>query len=245
ALFYIADVHLATHEMSKDPFLQYLVMSTSKTIPLEAERHFALLLLRRLQSQIQQMSPVAFLSSFRESRQIVPEDLADFEAAARQLTTAAAALNPMKSIAISNSISSFQQPQRTTGNSITVKGDEIPVPNLMPEFPRPSPRPSHFIQDDFDHMWLDLYPHHELIWDYSKDSDVTREAEVKQLMARAMEETLPVANLDTLLQLVKDDLKLIAQCELSPKRFPELVEKNPQIATEVLLNMMSSPKITE
>lgn len=111
ALFCIADVHLTSHDMLKDPFLQYLVLSTSKTIPLEAERHFALLLLRRLQSQIQQMSAVAFVSSFRESRPIVPEDLAEYEAAAKHLNVIPNSLNPIRSIAISDSISPFQTPQ--------------------------------------------------------------------------------------------------------------------------------------
>lgn len=129
--------------------------------------------------------------------------------------------------------------------SIAVKDHEIPIPNFMPEFPRQVPRFLESIQDDLDHMWLDLYPHHELIWDYAKDSDSSRELEVKQLMAKALEESLPVGSLDNLLHFLREEPQLIASCEVSSKRFPDLVEKNPQVATEVLLNMMSSPKITE
>lgn len=102
ALFCMAEVHRTTHDVLQDPFLIHLVFWTSPMVAIEAERHFALLLLRRQQAQIEQMSSAAFLESFRESRPIMKEDLVDFETAVGKRAVIPSSLLPVKDMAISN-----------------------------------------------------------------------------------------------------------------------------------------------
>jgi hypothetical protein len=64
-------------------------------------------------------------------------------------------------------------------------------------------------------------------------------------MSRALKEALPTSIVDHFVQLLNEDGKLVYQSGLSPQKLPDLVDKNPEIAIEVLLKLMSSAQIAE
>ncbi|CEP03604.1 unnamed protein product (mitochondrion) [Plasmodiophora brassicae] len=245
ALYCIASVNLSRCDMLQDPFLPLLVESTSPSVGANAERHFALLLLRRQQSQLQPLSPATFLSSFRESRPIVNDDLVAFQDAVRARSSDPGSVAPFASAAVSTSLRAVQDNKSTSLSDLSVDHD-LTAGGLVPRLSRPAPPPGHISTvDAFDAMWIDLYPSHDLLWDYATCLDASRGSEVRALMQRALKEALPASATDQLVAMLNGDPKLVHHCGLLPKKLTDLVDKNPAIAIEVLLKLMSSPQITE
>lgn len=75
--------------------------------------------------------------------------------------------------------------------------------------------------------------------------DTARGAEVRDIMSRALKEALPNGIVEHFIELLNEDSKLVYQSGLSPKKLPDLVDKNPEIAIEVLLKLISSAQIAE
>jgi hypothetical protein len=64
--------------------------------------------------------------------------------------------------------------------------------------------------------------------------------DVRELMQRAMREQLSVQQVSKITEALDEDPKLVHKCGLTPKKLPELVGRNPQVAIDVLLKLVSS-----
>jgi hypothetical protein len=92
---------------------------------------------------------------------------------------------------------------------------------------------------------LDHVP--ELQWDATMCTGTSKGAEVRELLAKALKKALSDEESENVIVSLEDDPKLVYQCGLTPKKLPDLVENNPNIAIEILLKLMasSSSQITE
>ena len=87
-----------------------------------------------------------------------------------------------------------------------------------------------------------------LMWDLDmcvSSSVDPKEAEVIQLMQRAFKYQLLPSQQQLLLTELDTNFSLLSKCGLTPRRLPELIENNLNIAIEVLLKMSPSPQIHE
>ena len=84
----------------------------------------------------------------------------------------------------------------------------------------------------------------EPLWDCTMCADTSRGAEVRKLFAQAVDAPLRPDQAQVIINGLREDVKLVYRCGLTPKKLPELVEHNPQIAFEVLLKLMGSSQIS-
>jgi len=113
-------------------------------------------------------------------------------------------------------------------------------------FIRPTPPIFEPIQDDV--IWLDPSKAFELLWDYTMCSEADNEGSgslMRDLFSKAFKGPLQVDQQKQLIRELDANPKLVFHCGLTPKKLPDLVENNPQIAIEALLKLMSSSQITE
>mmetsp|Transcript_23826 Transcript_23826/g.51991 ORF Transcript_23826/g.51991 Transcript_23826/m.51991 type:complete len:426 (+) Transcript_23826:136-1413(+) len=84
----------------------------------------------------------------------------------------------------------------------------------------------------------------EPMWDYTMCADTSLGSEVRELVIKAVKMPLPENQKQIITTGLQQDPKLVYHCGLSPRKLPELVENNPDVAIEVLLKLMSSSQIT-
>lgn len=108
--------------------------------------------------------------------------------------------------------------------------------------------PPIFPPSDDEFVWLfdsDLKDM-ELLWDTSMGlASVADGSEGKRLMTKAFKSTLTPQQQADLVKELSQDSKLISQVGLNPARLPALVEKNPTIAIEALIQLMQSSQVSE
>jgi hypothetical protein len=68
---------------------------------------------------------------------------------------------------------------------------------------------------------------------------------LKITLTNELQKVLPPAIMIQTLVSLLDSPTIIEQAGMTPKKLPELVEKNPTVAIEVLFKLMSSQQITE
>jgi hypothetical protein len=154
-------------------------------------------------------------------------------AAARSATSASSAASPAAALAAAASAS----PAAADGDL------EVALLTLEPEFPRPAPPMLPLTADEL--QWLDWQRPVEPVWDLAMGADRPQGGSVRDLMNKALKTALTMAEQERLLEELRRDPKAAAASGISPKKLPHLVERNPNIAIEVLLRMMGAPQKTE
>jgi len=122
-------------------------------------------------------------------------------------------------------------------------GGTLALGGFLPEFQRVAP-PMLPISDN-ELLWINPDYAPRLLWDAGMCQDSSRGAEVRDLMAKAFKGPLLPAQQQQVLADLRGDLRLVYHCGLTPQRLPDLVENNPMIAVECLLNLMPSTQITD
>jgi len=106
--------------------------------------------------------------------------------------------------------------------------------------------PLHFARDEL--VWMNpMEPcTHQVIIDPSAGLEVQEEeTEARQLINQAFKEALSITQRQTLISEIQKDPKIIHQLGLTPQRLPDLVENNPLVAIDVLLQLMETAEIKE
>lgn len=121
--------------------------------------------------------------------------------------------------------------------------EELTLLPYEPAWSRPVPPVLEAMADEL--FWLNV-PHIlcEPMWDYTMCADTSLGSEVRELIAKAVKAPLPPQQQQVIVSGLEQDAKLVYHCGLTPRKLPDLVENNPQIAIEVLLKLMSSSQIT-
>lgn len=121
--------------------------------------------------------------------------------------------------------------------------DELTFQNFQPEFARPAPPVMSASVDEL--LWLGWDATPEVLWDYGMCGATTGSGAFREIITKALKVPLTHAEKQQILDELRADPKLVYHCGFTPKKLPALVEKNPAIAIEVLLKLISSPLITE
>jgi hypothetical protein len=87
-------------------------------------------------------------------------------------------------------------------------------------------------------MWINLDHVPELLWDPNMCINSSKGFEVRDLALMALRRQLTEEETNLVKAKLDDDPKIIYKYNLSPRKFPDLVENNPSIAIEVLLKLM-------
>ncbi|KAK7099271.1 CCR4-NOT transcription complex subunit 11-like [Littorina saxatilis] len=133
--------------------------------------------------------------------------------------------------------------QRQTAEALLI-GSKSPLEySLRPEFIRLAP-PIHIAEDEM--VWMVPSDNeHKITWDSAMCANSSASAEVRRLLVKATKGALTPAQCNQICSQLKSDPKLIYHVGISPQKLPDLVENNPLVAIEALLNLMSSNQITE
>jgi len=129
------------------------------------------------------------------------------------------------------------------GGCLELSPEELTLLSMEPAWARPVPP---LLEPTVDEAFW-LTPSHllsEPLWDYTMCADTSFGTEVKELIAKAVKTSLPPDQVALITQGLEQDAKLVYHCGLTPKKLPELVENNPQIAIEVLLKLMGGSQIS-
>ncbi len=124
-----------------------------------------------------------------------------------------------------------QTPLRPTVNSGGAAGTQhIQLGILAPECVRPTPV---FADLWGDAKWLSAAPLSEIVW--SEESLDSATTEYKRLYEQAIQAELRTEKVDQLLKALDSDPNLLLQLSIDPEKFPPLVQRNPSIATSILI----------
>lgn len=124
-----------------------------------------------------------------------------------------------------------QAPVRPTINPTGATGAQhLQLGILTPEFARPLPL---FADLWGDARWIAPGPLSEVIW--SEDNMDSTTSEYKRLYEQATQSELRSEKVDQLLKALDSDPNLLLQLSIDPEKFPPLVQRNPSIATSILI----------
>ena len=125
----------------------------------------------------------------------------------------------------------MQAPVRPAVNpSGTVGGQHLLLGTYAPEFARPVPV---FLDLWSDAKWLSPGPLSEILW--SEDNIDSSTTEFRRLYEMAIQTELRTDKADMLLKALDSDPNLLLQLSIDPNTFPPLVQRNPNIATCILI----------
>ncbi|TPX33886.1 hypothetical protein SmJEL517_g03335 [Synchytrium microbalum] len=95
-------------------------------------------------------------------------------------------------------------------------------------------------------IWIEpKMPIHQLEWDYNLGIDLAKRDEARKLILLGYSVPLSITQLQKIMRQLERHPKLVFDCGLSPDKIPDLVENNPNVASEVLIRLMGSAKISE
>jgi len=129
---------------------------------------------------------------------------------------------------------------------------------FKPEFVRPLPE---LIRVD-GLVWVDELEEPDLLWDPSMVKDLQeREKKIGQyeeseetdpsvlamrgVLKKALKQNINHSEQVSFVQVLRSDPKIVYRLGMVPAKLPYLIEKNPDIAFEMLLRLMTSPQIAE
>lgn len=115
---------------------------------------------------------------------------------------------------------------------------------LSPPFARPVPHLYAATRGEL--CWLHVPEcQHALVWDDAMCEPAERDETTRALLVHAMQAILSVAEQERAQQALACDPQLVHHIGLTPEKLPGLVEHNPLIAIDVLLQLIPSPQITD
>ncbi|CAH8380984.1 unnamed protein product [Eruca vesicaria subsp. sativa] len=114
---------------------------------------------------------------------------------------------------------------------------------LAPRWIRPCPPRYPVHQSEL--LWIDPDNKHELIWDDKMCADTSRGATVRDLLVKGLKVTLTPTEQEDITTSLANDPKLVYHCGITPRKLPQLIEHNPQIAVEILTKLINSPEIVD
>ncbi|KAH0931710.1 hypothetical protein HID58_008827 [Brassica napus] len=114
---------------------------------------------------------------------------------------------------------------------------------LAPRWIRPCPPRYPVHQSEL--LWIDPDNKHELVWDDKMCADTSRGATVRDLLVKGLKVTLSPTEQEDITTALSNDPKLVYHCGITPRKLPQLVEHNPQIAVEILTKLINSPEIVD
>ncbi|KAL1197825.1 hypothetical protein V5N11_026496 [Cardamine amara subsp. amara] len=114
---------------------------------------------------------------------------------------------------------------------------------LAPRWIRPCPPRYPVHQSEL--LWIDPDNKHELVWDDKMCADTSRGATVRDLLVKGLKVTLSPTEQEDITTELTNDPKLVYHCGITPRKLPQLVEHNPQIAVEILTKLINSPEIAD
>jgi hypothetical protein len=114
---------------------------------------------------------------------------------------------------------------------------------LGPRWIRPCPPRYPVHQSEL--LWIDPDNKHELVWDDKMCADTSSGATVRDLLVKGLKVTLSPTEQEDIITELANDPKLVFHCGITPRKLPQLVEHNPQIAVEILTKLNNSTEINE
>ncbi|XP_056861228.1 uncharacterized protein LOC108844367 isoform X1 [Raphanus sativus] len=114
---------------------------------------------------------------------------------------------------------------------------------LAPRWIRPCP--PRFPVHQSELLWIDPDNKNELVWDDKMCADTSRGATVRDLLVKGLKVTLSPTEQEDITTALANDPKLVYHCGITPRKLPQLVERNPQIAVEIITKLINSPEIVD
>jgi hypothetical protein len=114
---------------------------------------------------------------------------------------------------------------------------------LGPRWIRPCPPRYPVHQSEL--LWIDPDNKHELVWDDKMCADTSSGATVRDLLVKGLKVTLSPTEQEDIITELANDPKLVFHCGITPRKLPQLVEHNPQIAVEILTKLNNSTEIND
>ena len=228
------------------PLVMEIVEQTSDMV----ERKFLLQFLVSLPKELPKQSVQTFLQSCDPDSDLA---LPDLDAFRRMHQESAPAVNASAGLGVrpvlnDSSDEAYWRSSSDISNvcsfteALELNSEELTLLSLEPAWARPVPP---LLEPTVDEVFWLSTPQllSEPLWDYSMCVDTSRGTEVRELIGKAVKTPLPTTQTQVILDGLAQDAKLVYHCGMTPKKLPELVENNPQIAIEVLLKLMSSSQI--
>lgn len=225
------------------PFVPLVVEVVEQTNDV-VERKFLLQFLSSLPKELPKQSVQSFLQSCDAEHPAIP----DLDAFRRMHQESAPGVSAQAALGVrpvinDRSDEGFWVSEENDPTGLELNPEELTLLSLEPAWSRPVPP---LLEPTVDEVFWLTPPHllSEPLWDYTMCADTSRGAEVRELIAKAVKTPLPSNQAQVIFDGLAQDAKLVYHCGLTPKKLPELVEHNPQIAIEVLLKLMGGSQIS-
>lgn len=124
-------------------------------------------------------------------------------------------------------------------------GEAVTLEEFAPEFVRPPPPFLPIGTECHELRWIDPETLHEVIWDPDMGMKGERGSEIREVIARALKSPVQEAEQKMVVAGLEKDPKLVHMCGLTPQKLPDLVQNNSQLATEILLKLVSSNQMPQ
>lgn len=121
--------------------------------------------------------------------------------------------------------------------------NQVLLGRYEPEFLRPIPDFLGVTSSETEWIYPGILP--EVLWDWEADQEKGLNEEAKILLQSALKTQLTPEQINKAILGLQNEPKIVYKFGLTPKKLPELIYNNPQIAIEVLLKLINSSGIQE